>query len=256
MKKKESPIAKIKDAFLLHLSKAVSLFKASLAPKLAAIFLLNLLFTAAAIASINGAKALILNKMGSLDQISLENLGAKSEQELDFIATTARNFLGVLFGSILAAIAMLTAAWSLCQHFIYRIIAGKKATIGKSILLGLLWIPLWLLLFSLILIGGIPQAVQRTLLIAFLLFLHFSFILYARFARTGSFSSIKKAFGAGLRLHHFVIPYALASIPPAVLLLLLSTFKDASTPFRAANIIILVGGVSIAQAVQAKIGGD
>ncbi len=172
---------------------------------------LNTLFVLLTIGTIKLIEWCANDLIEALKNVDLSNVLTQSELQLNATTTIMERFIVFILIAVISFILFMAANWSFFQSVIWSILLQKKFTLkffGKFLLLNMVWFLPWLALIFIIWFGAKPNLLIILLALLILSFFHFSFILYALFAKESKFREIKEAIKSGVcKLHYFILPY-------------------------------------------------
>ena len=155
----------------------------------------------------------ITQRMNSVILPPPESLASLGIAKIGMIKTEAQSFFILLSLSILLLIAAIIFLASIIKGIIWSGTSGKRPTIffiSKFFLLNLIWMGLWFALIFSISFLAVPPYSVFFMLIAIMLGVYFTNILYSLFVEEWHLISILRAIKLGAcKIHLFAIPYAI-----------------------------------------------
>jgi hypothetical protein len=152
-------------------------------------------------------KVVETNKLAELASISVENIGEKTKDELLQISGTSGQFIDAMFIIVPTFLIIQFILIALEKTIVYQAITKKKSLKIALFTPGYL-IVLAIIIFSLI-FGGNPESLVLGASLILLLFLHLIHIFWYELASSKKWSSLLTALKKAIKIHHFILPYAI-----------------------------------------------
>lgn len=140
-----------------------------------------------------------------------QNLLELSQQNAAQLLSSLKEFFFFIIILLILFVIAVIINWSIIKGIIWNFTKHKKPSLKfmkKFLLLNFIWLPIWILIFLLIAFGIKQSAAPIFMIIAFMLAVYFTNILYPLFLANNKISSIKESFRLGFKkIHYFIIPY-------------------------------------------------
>ncbi|MDP6548181.1 MAG: hypothetical protein QF917_04465 [Candidatus Woesearchaeota archaeon] len=140
-----------------------------------------------------------------------QNLLELSQQNAAQLLSSLRGFFFFIIISLILFVIAVIINWSIIKGIIWNLTGNNKPSLKfmkKFLLLNFIWLPIWTVIFLLIAFGIKQEAAPIFMIIAFILAIYLTNILYPLFLADNKITNIKKSLRLGFKkIHYFIIPY-------------------------------------------------